>query len=222
MDSNQTLDLVTAEERSDGADGATGCSVSAERPGVWAFAGLTMRAYRRTHACMEPALLAWATAIALLAFAAVAAIDGVYIHLWRLRLHARAESYREHLWHTASAVLTVPTVVLLFVVPASGVALWAGLGLLALTHAVEVLDVRAERTSRRSLGGLSRFELSLHIGAVAMRAAAVAGVLVAGPSALVSGIGLSFAIGAVAISALHIVLAVVHCPVCRRHGVVPA
>jgi hypothetical protein len=112
----------------------------------------------------------------------------------------------------------VPTVLLLFVVPASGAVLWVGLGLLALTHAVEVLDVRAERTSRRSLGGLSRFELSMHIGAVATRAAAVVGVLVAGPSALVAGVGLSVVIGAVVISVLHIALALAYCPVCRRVG----
>lgn len=159
--------------------------------------------------------LAWVTAGLLLAFASIAAIDGLYIHLWRLRLHARAESYAEHLWHTASAVLTVPTIVLLFVLPSSGALLWAGLGLLALTHGVEVLDVRAERTSRRRLGGLSRFELSMHVGAVVTRAAAVAAVLVAGPSALVAAIGLSVAIGAAGISVLHIALAVVHCPICR-------
>lgn len=165
---------------------------------------------------MEAEPLAWVTVALLLAFSTIAAIDGVYIHLWKLRLHARDESYAEHLWHTASAVLTVPTVVLLFVVPATGAALWAGLGLLALTHAVEVLDVIAERTSRRSLGGLSRFELSMHVGAVATRAAAVAAVLISRPSALISMVGMSVAIGAVAISLLHIALAVAHCPMCRR------
>jgi hypothetical protein len=165
---------------------------------------------------MLDAPLALVTAILLLAFAAIAAIDGVYIHLWRLRLHARAESYAEHLWHTASAVLTVPTVVLLFVLPARGATLWIGLGLLMLTHVVEVLDVRAERKSRRAFGGLSRFELSMHVAAVATRTGAVATVLVGPPSALVATVAMSLVVGAVAISLLHVVLAIQHCPVCRR------
>jgi hypothetical protein len=160
--------------------------------------------------------VAVAATVLLLSFAAIAGIDGVYIHLWRLRLHARAASYAEHLWHTASAVLTVPTVLILFVMPAHGGLLWTGLGLLALTHVVEVFDVRAERSSRRALGGLSRFELSMHISAVATRAAAVVTVLVAPPSALVASAGLAVVVGAAGVALLHIVLAVAWCPVCRR------
>src|SRR5262245_2286431 len=88
-------------------------------------------------------LLAAATAFLLL-FAGVAAIDGLYIHLWKLRLHTRPASHAEHLWHTASAVLFVPMAATLFVADPRGGVLWIGLAALMATHVVEVFDVRAE------------------------------------------------------------------------------
>ena len=61
--------------------------------------------------------LVFAAVIVLQGFATLSSIDGLYLHLWRLRLHQRPDSYREHLWHTARAILFAPTVVLLFVYP---------------------------------------------------------------------------------------------------------
>lgn len=165
----------------------------------------------------------------LLLFAAVAAIDGVYIHLWKLRLHTRAASFAEHLWHTASAVLFVPTVLVLFVWPSAGAVLYAGLAALVVTHVVEVFDVRAERESRRELGGVSRFELGIHVAAVATRSAAVLLLLLARPGAIwspdgtaqalppgIAMFGSAIAAGAVGIAALHVVLAAMYCaPFCR-------
>lgn len=164
--------------------------------------------------------------LALLAFATLAAIDGVWLHLWRLRLHARPASYVEHLWHTASAVLFVPTVALLFVVQPSGALLWIAIELLLAIHIVEVFDVRAERESRRELGGLSRFELSIHVAAVATRTIAIAALFFAQPAAIwfgttspslpafVATTGLLVAFGAAAIALLHVVLAALYCPIC--------
>src|SRR5688500_18160864 len=119
----------------------------------------------------------------LLAFATVAAIDGVYIHLWKLRLHARSASFAEHLWHTASAILFEPLVVALFVVDAGGPVLWLGVALMLATHVVEYFDVRAEHESRRELGGLAPGELAIHIAAVVTRTVAIAVVLAARPLA---------------------------------------
>ena len=170
--------------------------------------------------------LPWLAVLTLLAFAAVAAIDGVWLHLWKLRLHARAASYAEHLWHTASAVLFVPTVALLFVAQPSGALLWVAIALLIATHLVEVFDVRAERESRRELGGLSRFELSIHVAAVASRTIAIAALLLAQPMGIwtgtaspslppiVAATGMLVTIGATAIAMLHLVLAALHCPLC--------
>ncbi len=167
----------------------------------------------------------------LLLFAAVAALDGIWIHLWKLRLHARPASWMEHLWHTASAVLFVPMVALLFVRPSGGVFLWLAMALLLATHVVEVLDVRAERDSRLDLGGLSRFELGVHVVAVASRTAAILALLVQRPAAIwwsdraatelptaVLRAGELVLPGAVLVAAIHVALAALHCP-CRRSAV---
>jgi len=71
---------------------------------------------------MGAAPLEVASVVFLMAFGVLAAIDGVYLHLWRLRLPARPSSYVEHLWHTASAVLFVPVVGLLGAFTESSVA----------------------------------------------------------------------------------------------------
>jgi hypothetical protein len=98
--------------------------------------------------------LVTASTILLLLFAGLSLVDGLYIHLWRLRLHARPESYREHLWHTGRAVLFAPAVMLVFAAPTAGLALWIGVVLFALDEVVEMFDVLAERASRASRGGL--------------------------------------------------------------------
>jgi hypothetical protein len=178
---------------------------------------------------MNSSLLPWVAASSLILFAAVAALDGVWIHLWKLRLFARPTSYMEHLWHTASAVLFVPTVALLFAHPSAGPTLWLALALLVAIHVVEVFDVLAERESRRDLGGLSRFELSVHVVAVGSRTVAIAALLAARPGsiwigdgasaplpAVIARVGEAVAMGAVGIAVVHIVLAVLHCPVCTR------
>ena len=165
----------------------------------------------------------------LLVFAAVAALDGIYIHLWRLRLHARAASYAEHLWHTASAVLFVPVVALLFVAEPRGAGLWTGLGFLVAVHVIEVFDVKAEPASREALGGLSRAELAIHVVAVGTRTIAV-GLLLASlpdgawslaaagsgapPPPMVLASGVAVLLGSVAIAIIHVWLAIRHCPVC--------
>lgn len=178
-------------------------------------------------------LLAAATAFLLL-FTAIAAIDGVYVHLWKLRLHTRPSSYAEHLWHTASAVLFVPVVAALFVAEARGAVLWLGLAALVAIHVVEIFDVRAERESRRELGGLSRSELSVHVAAVASRSVAVVLVLLSLPSeawslataptprgsapALVTAASMLVLWGSVAVALLHVGLAVRWCPSCLGLG----
>jgi hypothetical protein len=48
----------------------------------------------------------------LLPFAALAFVDGIWIHLVRLRLHARPQCRREHALHTARAVLFPAVLVL--------------------------------------------------------------------------------------------------------------
>lgn len=102
--------------------------------------------------------------LALLAvFTVTGLIDGLYLHLWRYRLHARAESRREHVVHAARAVLFVPALALVFVGTTSGAVLWLGLALITVDFVVQILDTRVEATSRAFQGGLPDGELAIHV-----------------------------------------------------------
>jgi hypothetical protein len=96
-----------------------------------------------------------AATVFLMIFGVVAAVDGLYLHLWKYRLYARPESLREHKLHTAQGALFAPVVFLLFYADFGGPALWTAVLFLAFEQVVEILDVLDERDSRASLGGLS-------------------------------------------------------------------
>ena len=112
----------------------------------------------------------WICAFFLLLFTVVATVDGLYFHLYKYRLFARKESLREHHLHTWNAFLFPMTVVLLFVINASGVLLWVSLLLTLLTLFIEFLDVFEEKSSRKSLGGLTSLEYSMHFAMSGIRA----------------------------------------------------
>lgn len=160
-----------------------------------------------------------AATIFLMIFGAVAAVDGLYLHLWKYRLYARPESLREHKLHTAQGALFAPVVFLLFYGDFGGPALWTAVLFLAFEQIVEILDVLDERDSRASLGGLSSTEYALHAVAITARTAAVALALAAKPMAawsfdapLVSGpghawassVGLQMVIGNILVVGLHL------------------
>ena len=111
-----------------------------------------------------------ASTLLLLGFVLLSTVDGVYLHLWRYRLWARADSRREHGLHTARALLFAPIVLLVFAAPTAGVMLWSGVALLAIDQVFEVLDVLEERRSRDGLGGLSSGEYLVHAMLVTLRA----------------------------------------------------
>jgi hypothetical protein len=170
--------------------------------------------------------LVLAAAVALQVFVVLSTIDGLYIHLWRLRLHERPESYREHLWHTARAVLFAPVVAILFAMPSAGALLWLGVTLALADQVAGVYDALSERDSRRRLGGLGRGEYALHVVLVAVHATALTLVLAARPAAawslsvptmvgewpevaLLVGVP---SIGGVVVAALHVALAWMYRP----------
>jgi len=168
-----------------------------------------------------------AASVALLAFVAVSAIDGIYIHLVRLRLHARPESWREHVLHTARAILFIPVLLTLFGVVSGGALLWVGIGAVAMDQFVELLDMLSEKDSRAAIGGLSSFEYVVHVSLTTLRSAAIALSLAARP---VSAFSLSAPLvlgeldgpwkwlvgqlvpGAIVIALLHVWLALRHFP----------
>lgn len=171
--------------------------------------------------------LVLAAAIALQLFATLSIIDGLYIHLWKLRLHRRPESYREHLWHTARSLLFAPVVAIVFARPSAGPLLWLGVGLVVLDQLAGAIDALSERDSRAVLGGLGRGEYTLHLVLGTLHAAALALAFAARPAEawawsaptslgtwpasadlLVTGPML----GGAAVAALHVALAWVHRP----------
>ena len=160
-----------------------------------------------------------AATVLLMLFGVVAAVDGLYLHLWKYRLYARPESRREHKLHTAQGILFIPVIFFLFYQDFGGWALWAGVLFLAAEQVVEILDVLDERDSRASLGGLSSTEYALHAVAITARTAAVALALAAKPLAawsadalLVTGpghewassVGLQMVVGNLLVVGLHL------------------
>ena len=131
---------------------------------------------------MTEHLIAAAT-VFLVLFGAVGAYDGLYLHLWKYRLHAREESRYEHKLHTVVAILFLPVVWLLFSNNFGGLALWTGVFFVALSFVVEMMDVLAENDSRATLGGLAREEYAAHVVAITTRSAAIALALAAKPAA---------------------------------------
>lgn len=160
-----------------------------------------------------------AATVFLMIFGIVAAIDGLYLHLWKYRLYARPESLREHKLHTAQGALFAPVVFFLFYQDFGGLALWTAVLFLAFEQVVEILDVLDEWDSRASLGGLSSTEYALHAVAITARTAAVALALAAKPLAawsldapLVTGpghtwassVGLQMVVGNILVVGLHV------------------
>jgi hypothetical protein len=103
-----------------------------------------------------------ASFVLLLIFAVLAPIDGLYLHLWRQRLHARPASRSEHGLHTVRALTFPAVLVLLYGGASAGWPLFLGAGLVAADITVQAADMWVERDSRAPLGGLSSFESVLH------------------------------------------------------------
>lgn len=119
--------------------------------------------------------------IFLILFLLVAMVDGLYFHLWKYKLFARAESIYEHKLHTIRTFLFIPIVFFLFYADFGGLALWAGMSCILLDLAVEMLDVFTENDSRALIGGLTSLEYAAHVTATTFRIAAISFVLAAKP-----------------------------------------
>ena len=116
-------------------------------------------------------------AVALLGFAALSFVDGVWLHLLRFRLHERRESRREHLIHTGRAVLFPMLLATLFIPSWPSLPLWLGLAVLAADQALELIDMAIERASRSASGGLGSGEYVVHGLAITLRSVAVGAAL---------------------------------------------
>ena len=138
------------------------------------------------HVHLSSDALVHTATILLLIVAALAPVDGVYIHLIRLKLHARPESWHEHVWHTVRTGLFLPATYALFGVVSGGALLWTGIALAVIDQAVEIVDMASEKDSRASIGGLGSFEYILHGLLTLVRSAAIALSLAARPASAFS------------------------------------
>src|SRR5437764_8819547 len=91
------------------------------------------------------------------------AIDLLYIHLWKYRLHERNDTLHEHKLHTIQTGMATITVFLLFCANVGGLLLWFTLFIISLGLIVDIVDIICEKTSRAAMGGLSSFEYAMHV-----------------------------------------------------------
>lgn len=133
--------------------------------------------------------------IPLLGAFALGAVDGLYFHLRRYRLFAHPETRYEHGLHTVRAWLVLPPLTLLYLADARGAYLWLAAACVAADQVVLALDLHAETSSRRHLGGLSAAEYQIHVVANGLHGVALALALASRPadawSLAVSSVGAS-------------------------------
>lgn len=154
-------------------------------------------------------------------FMIVGAVDLFYFHIWKYKLHTRAESRFEHKLHMTFAFLMVPLAFFLYYQNSGGWALWAGLSFVIAALGTEMLDVFSEGDSRASIGGLTTAEYSIHVAATILKVASFTFIFaskplgawdLASPAALGSYgwmaemIALQVMIGSLIVGVLHLVL----------------
>lgn len=105
----------------------------------------------------DPHLL---TAVIAVVYASLAAVDGLWLHLWRYRLHRHAP--REHAIHTLRALLFPGVVALLLMGWATGPLLWCGMLVALIDLAVVAWDAAVETRTRTFQHGLPAGEAALH------------------------------------------------------------
>ena len=128
---------------------------------------------------MEMQILACAL---LLIFLNMASYDGLYLHLYKYKLHARKESQKEHLLHSINAFIFPWSIFFIFLYEFKGYYLWFGLALTVISLTIEFLDVFEERRSRMDLGGLTTFEYACHMAMGSLRASYTTLILMTRPA----------------------------------------
>ena len=124
----------------------------------------------------------------LLGWGGVGAVDFVYNHIYRYRLHAHASSFREHGVHTLLALVLTVTVVMLVFVEMGRLGYAVFLGVQACGVIFTLWDVSIEPRSRAPLGGLPAHEYLVHTIIFLLHGAFVWAVL-ANADQLVHGVG---------------------------------
>lgn len=133
-------------------------------------------------------ILYYLSAICLLSFMVLATYDGFYLHIWKYELFKRKESVFEHKTHTARAIL-FPLIIWLLFIKSDESSFWIGMFLVTIDLIILGIDALAEGDSRKSLGGLPKWEYVLHLFANSFHFASV--LLMVATKTSVSEFGLS-------------------------------
>lgn len=115
-------------------------------------------------------------------FGLIGAVDGVYFHLLRYRLHQHPDARLEHGLHTARAFLFAPIAYFIYWRDFSGWPLLLGILFVALDLLCEAVDVLVERRARARLGGVSSAEALVHVMATGFRMASLGFILATKPA----------------------------------------
>lgn len=99
----------------------------------------------------------------LVLYSALALFDGVFLHLYKYRLHEHKESKFEHLAHTIRAVLFSGILYTLFIGTENNNLFFIGIILIFLDIIVMIIDAYVEKDSREFMGGLPRWEYITHL-----------------------------------------------------------
>lgn len=99
----------------------------------------------------------------LILFAVLALYDGFYLHIFKYRLHNRAESKTEHSMHTLRAIFFPAILYFLFLKQDSNTAFLIGIAIVIADILVLVVDAFLEKDSRQFMGGLPRWEYIIHL-----------------------------------------------------------
>lgn len=101
--------------------------------------------------------------ILLIAYALLAVYDGVYLHLYKFKLHDHKETRFEHLTHTIRAFLFVGILFTSFINIENNQLFLIGLTLVLLDVVTLLVDAYVEKDSRAFMGGLPRWEYIIHL-----------------------------------------------------------
>ena len=91
------------------------------------------------------------------------AYDAFKIHLTKLKLQNRKETFNEHKIHTLQSVILPPMIYLMFIKNSTGIFLWTALLLVFIQLIYTLKDAAEETKSRELFGGLSPLEYQLHL-----------------------------------------------------------
>lgn len=101
--------------------------------------------------------------ILLIAYSLLALFDGVFLHLYKYRLHEHKESKFEHLTHTIRAILFTGILISLFINIENNSLFLFGIALVLADIVTLIIDAYTEKDSRKFMGGLPRWEYIIHL-----------------------------------------------------------